>query len=214
MVSVFVKRCSGCKELLGRDDFSGNALSKDGLQSRCRSCHYAGSVAARRSTRRGEVVATRVCVVCGKTFDAVRRAGRPPVVCSAECRSVRLRAARPRRVYVRRVREERVCVVCSQKFLAASKKSAVCKSSSCVARYYLLRRYGLSADDWRAMMGSQNNVCAGCGDRFGSRGPQIDHCHETGRVRGLLCTSCNLALGHTKDDVARLHRLVAYLDAA
>lgn len=39
----------------------------------------------------------------------------------------------------------------------------------------------------------------------------IDHCHETGKFRGLLCHSCNLALGHFKDDVAVLEKAIAYL---
>ena len=39
----------------------------------------------------------------------------------------------------------------------------------------------------------------------------IDHCHSTGVVRGLLCTHCNFALGHFKDDIDRMERAIMYL---
>ena len=40
----------------------------------------------------------------------------------------------------------------------------------------------------------------------------VDHCHDTNRVRGLLCTNCNVAIGHMKDDVERLRAAISYLE--
>lgn len=56
--------------------------------------------------------------------------------------------------------------------------------------------------------------CEVCGYKpaEGGRGLHFDHCHETGKFRGWLCNWCNLALGHVKDDPARLRALISYLE--
>jgi len=63
------------------------------------------------------------------------------------------------------------------------------------------------------MLGHQRGVCAICG-RAGSpeRGIlDVDHCHDTGVVRGLLCTLCNRGLGQFKDDLGLVEKAAAYL---
>lgn len=59
--------------------------------------------------------------------------------------------------------------------------------------------YGISVSDYERMLASQGGKCAICGrDKSGKkawRSFSIDHCHSTGRVRGLLCTPCNVHLG-------------------
>lgn len=76
-------------------------------------------------------------------------------------------------------------------------------------------KYGLSAKQIKEMFNSQANRCAICGtDKdFGGRWdkPHIDHDHADGRVRGLLCSHCNLVLGHAKDNVEILLKAAAYL---
>lgn len=59
------------------------------------------------------------------------------------------------------------------------------------------------------MRTAQNGRCLICGE--GSRRLEIDHCHTTGRVRGLLCIYCNTGLGRFKDNPALLARAIAYL---
>lgn len=75
-----------------------------------------------------------------------------------------------------------------------------------------LARYGLVESDYQAMLLRQRDCCAGCGEHFGGTTPVIDHHHETGRVRGLLCHHCNWAVGHAREDRARLYQLAAYLE--
>lgn len=76
----------------------------------------------------------------------------------------------------------------------------------------VLRRYGITDGDYETMLLAQGFRCAICfhpppdGRRLA-----IDHCHETGKVRGLLCTSCNLGLGRFHDDRARLMAALEYL---
>lgn len=74
------------------------------------------------------------------------------------------------------------------------------------------RRYGLSLADFRALQARQGNVCAIC--RRPARMLCIDHCHVTGRVRGLLCRKCNSALGLYDDDPRLLHAAIEYLEAS
>jgi Recombination endonuclease VII len=73
------------------------------------------------------------------------------------------------------------------------------------------RRYGLSLADYRALQKRQGNACAICCKV--TRVLCIDHCHVTGRVRGLLCRRCNSALGFYADDQRLLRAALAYLQA-
>jgi hypothetical protein len=71
--------------------------------------------------------------------------------------------------------------------------------------------YGLSLEEFNALAAAQNGRCAICFEVPTGRGFHVDHCHLTGRIRGLLCRGCNLALGQMKDDPARLVRAADYL---
>lgn len=67
-----------------------------------------------------------------------------------------------------------------------------------------LKRYGLTQETFDRILESQNGVCAICGTtEWGSpvkNIPHVDHCHTSGKVRGLLCHQCNTAIGHLKDN--------------
>lgn len=77
----------------------------------------------------------------------------------------------------------------------------------------LKRRYGLSEQDLARLFAEQNGTCAICGvEARPEAGLKVDHCHASGRVRGLLCDLCNTALGMFEDDTDRLRRAAAYLD--
>lgn len=77
----------------------------------------------------------------------------------------------------------------------------------------LRRNYGLSLDEYDALYEAQQGLCAICDRPDPNRRLCVDHCHETGEVRGLLCSSCNTALGLLGDDVDRLIRAMEYLEA-
>jgi hypothetical protein len=74
------------------------------------------------------------------------------------------------------------------------------------------RRYGISPAEYDALLAKQGGACAICRKR--SKGKLcVDHCHLTGTIRGLLCHTCNRALGALKDDQASLLVALAYLGA-
>lgn len=83
------------------------------------------------------------------------------------------------------------------------------------------RMFGLSEADYFALIVKQGAVCAICG-RKGSHARKsgrqsgtylaVDHCHDSERVRGLLCTNCNTGLGMFKDSADLLRLAAAYLE--
>ena len=86
------------------------------------------------------------------------------------------------------------------------------KNLSRVKGYDLKKCYGINLDDFESMEKAQNGVCAICEGKCGTFGNlSVDHCHETGKVRGLLCSACNRAIGGLKHDVSILERAIAYL---
>jgi hypothetical protein len=80
-------------------------------------------------------------------------------------------------------------------------------------RRQLVRRFGITVVDYEAMLKKQRNRCAICRCKEpGGRGTwKIDHCHKTGKVRGLLCHHCNFGLGHFKDSLKIIHAAQQYL---
>lgn len=77
-----------------------------------------------------------------------------------------------------------------------------------------LRTYGLTLESYQALLAIQNNACAICLTPFANLRKlhiHIDHDHLLERVRGILCHTCNLGIGHFKDDSDLLEAASAYL---
>lgn len=90
-----------------------------------------------------------------------------------------------------------------------------------VTSAYLRRNYGISVDEYRAMLEHQKGRCALCDGEGFLMNPAthkvrlvVDHCHATGKVRGLLCHNCNRALGLFHDDTTALRKAIDYLEGA
>lgn len=76
----------------------------------------------------------------------------------------------------------------------------------------LKRLYGVTSEKYDEIMEQQKSVCAICHRPDKNKQLSVDHCHSTGFVRGLLCTSCNLTLGHAQDSPDRLRQAALYLE--
>ncbi len=85
--------------------------------------------------------------------------------------------------------------------------------TSAVARRAKIKRmFGITPEDYDRMFEDQRGVCAICSrESPDGRRLHIDHCHASGRVRGLLCHDCNRGLGMFKDSQERLAAAVRYL---
>lgn len=80
---------------------------------------------------------------------------------------------------------------------------------------HVKNRYGIALETYEAMVVATDGKCPVCGEVPGPPWNKfdVDHDHETGRVRGLLCRGCNLALGGARDNPAILRALADYLEA-
>jgi 5-methylcytosine-specific restriction endonuclease McrA len=83
----------------------------------------------------------------------------------------------------------------------------------------LQRYYGITSADYDLLYDVQGGLCAVCRRPDTSKARRatpeqlaVDHNHDTGEVRGLLCTNCNLALGHLQDDPLRIAALLEYVE--
>lgn len=77
------------------------------------------------------------------------------------------------------------------------------------------KAYGISLADYEQMLVEQDGRCAICGQPPKDRRLAVDHDHETGRVRGLLCYGhCNRAIGLLRDNPELLRRAAEYLERA
>lgn len=81
--------------------------------------------------------------------------------------------------------------------------------------------YNIPLEEYLTMLKSQNNLCAICGnpekrntssDNKPTMDLAVDHCHSTGKIRGLLCASCNTAIGLLKEDPAIFKQALNYLE--
>ncbi len=79
------------------------------------------------------------------------------------------------------------------------------------ANFLRLRRYGIGTVELEAMVREQDGRCAICRDRPAKH---IDHDHETGKPRAILCFGCNRGLGKFRDDIQVLRQATAYLRGA
>ena len=80
-------------------------------------------------------------------------------------------------------------------------------------RHHLKTTYGITPEEYDKILLRQGGSCAVCkGDRCGpGKFFHVDHCHKTNRVRGLLCSRCNTALGLLRDESSLIAALLEYL---
>lgn len=124
---------------------------------------------------------------------------RPEVIERAKIRNAKYRARRQEYKKTEQGKEA------ERRYITSDKAKLRLKAAA------LRRNYGLTIEEVGAMKTAQGGVCPIC-----SRVPKhwhVDHCHATGKVRGMLCGSCNMALGLFQDDTSRIMKAAEYLNA-
>lgn len=173
-----MKTCKRCNDLKCKSEFNDDKRTKDGLSYWCRSCYRIYN----RERQTGVSVVNKCCSRCKKTKLSsdfyLRRSGRQSGRLMSQCIDC-LRIIQKDRGYTRQM------------------KSVV-----------LERKYGVTIEQFDSMMWSQDGKCAICERQLTEdtgKGKTttacVDHCHETGEIRGLLCGNCNRALGLFQDNI-------------
>jgi len=86
------------------------------------------------------------------------------------------------------------------------------KSAQSVTNANLRYKYGISLDEYDVMYKTCKGLCEICNKEEGAgKRLAVDHCHETGEVRGLLCFACNTSLGKFNDSISTLEKAIKYL---
>ena len=112
--------------------------------------------------------------------------------------------------YSGKSRRKNICKPCESEWVKNWAKNNPERAARNIRNSRLKGKYGISLDQYENMEKSQNKKCLICEEET-KRNLAVDHCHETGKVRGLLCMNCNTGLGHFKDNKELLERALKYL---
>lgn len=181
------------------DDKCGKCLKRCGLKY-CRSC--------RRVQSRTEFYPHRaICLSCEKSLDRrtetymailEKKRKRKEEVRLKQC--VTCRKTKPKDEFYRR--DE--CTTCSDAVSDEQHRDRY--------RGWMLRKlYNLSLDDYERMKQEQGGVCKICKGSSSTKALVVDHCHLSGKVRGLLCHNCNTGLGMFRDNPMTMRSAADYL---
>lgn len=88
------------------------------------------------------------------------------------------------------------------------------RTSAYHRKSFLRRSYGMETDEYEALLGKQGGGCAICKSSRGARRLHVDHDHDSGVIRGLLCHGCNTAIGLLKEDPSLIEAALLYLEKA
>lgn len=159
------------------------------------------------------------CAQCSAQFEP-RKSGKPQRFCSKECKQAWHipKSITPSREPNRSGGREFECAFCGKKsrtrLRGGGRRQLFC-SQQCAAMDYNRRNpkaflsvYGMTPEDYEKQLASQGGACAICGRPPQSRSLDVDHCHATNFVRGLLCNPCNRHLGYYETFREQIH---AYL---
>lgn len=207
-----MKTCTVCKATKPLDEFHLSAKSRDGRQSRCKPCANAAAREWNKANRERKNESGRKW----------REAKADEINAKRRTR----RAAAPEKYRQQKMdsyyRNRDATLVRQREYAARpeSKRRARERCAEWAKRNprgatdaHRLRFYGLTPEQFDEMVEEQAGTCAICGQEpSDGKAFNVDHDHETGLVRALLCGNCNRGLGSFADDPERLRSAAAYLD--
>lgn len=194
-----MKRCCDCGVEKPRDQFWANQSSPDGLAYYCKQCFGERNrlYAERRARREGR--------------DYTPRKKAPPVT-DGERWCFGCDCALPLDQFIRNRNSPdgrgNYCRPCQGRMSTESRQ----RLHGTSRHYHLMRRYGIGAGDVDRMLDAQAWACPVCRVTLTLKTAHVDHDHQTGAVRGILCFNCNGGLGQFRDSPEVLRRAADYLE--
>lgn len=213
------KKCPDCGEVKPSDNFYKNKSAKDGLNSYCKGCWAVRARAQRDKTKNREVEtpASKVCPSCGddKPSSEYRSDKTKADHLSSSCSTCI--SARSRRYYEKNGESLRKKIYAYQKANPEvnARSRAKRKANGKRRLQDLKQNYGVTPEQYAEMLERAGGVCEICGrvpSEVSKKGPCVDHCHDTSKVRGILCAPCNMGIGHLRDDPGVLRKAIDYLE--
>lgn len=213
--------CSICKEFKSWNEYSKCASGTRGHKSSCKNC-----IRKKRKVRKHKKVRVdnlgRECRKCKAylPWDEFPKRSKGPRGYSCYCEKCTAILEESKRQCGSRIDDfGRECSVCGEyKTWDYFPKARGCfrgYASTCNKCSYLKRikaKYGITKEEYALLQKEQNYSCAICGELIDeSSNLCVDHDHETGKVRGLLCAQCNKGLGHFRDSPKALMNAVRYI---
>jgi hypothetical protein len=221
------RECARCKQFKLWKEYYKKSREKTGYDSSCKDCDRVSSGSVKREKYKINDIG-RQCTCCkefkpwGEFYNQKNGINGHNSSCK-NCIRKRLGYQKQKKRYI--AENGRECSVCGEfKAWCEFNKSSsspnghvpLCKS--CSRAKGLHSRHKITDKEYFEMQQDQNGTCAICGKKesavtsYGEIKPlAVDHCHETGKIRGLLCDGCNRALGFFKDSVSNLESAIEYL---
>ncbi|TMR93492.1 endonuclease domain-containing protein [Nonomuraea basaltis] len=187
-----VKWCPDCGETKVVSEFGRNKRMVDGLARYCRVCFRKRSTQSyrKRMEEQGKTVRERVEVPEGQKF-------------CPRCSEIKTHAE----FGSNRSSKDGLTAYCRACHTVVVRENKI-KNHGSDRNYKLKLRYGITEDDFERMLARQGGLCAIC---RAVPGTFVDHSHQTGQVRGVLCFNCNNGLGHFGDNTVLLELAALYL---
>lgn len=106
------------------------------------------------------------------------------------------------------------CKPCMSEYQVTYKQK---KGKEYFKNYNFMAKYGITLEEANKLLLDQNNACALCEKEVQllpgfSNAAHIDHCHSSGKIRGILCGNCNTALGKLGDSIESINKVLKYLE--
>lgn len=177
------RRCKKCCRNKPITEFEADPRYRGGRMPQCRACRtlVRKSLYKRRRVSIGD---TKLCTKCKETKDLSEftRCSRTRSGYQAQCSACRSIARKTQPHYDKRKSRDR----------------------------FLRWKYGITLDEYEELLARQDGMCASCGKEPEEKCLVVDHCHQTNRVRELLCDTCNRCLGLLGEDADRIEKLARY----
>lgn len=193
------KTCSKCQQNKQATEFTISPRNKDGLRAHCKGCHRQYYYRDRSRWQNTVPVDEKICHKCGQ-------------------KKTQVHFHKNKNNHTGLAHSCKECYKAYWKSYYAKNKNTLNRRGKLHrqrypeqhATYERKKRYGLTEQEYTALLDQQEHRCKICLCIFDNN-IHVDHCHSTKKVRGLLCSTCNTGLGMLKENIDHLQRAILYL---